>query len=111
MKNNSTNMLTQTNITTANGFTWTKELVLTVLLGRTFLLLIGLLARKELALTGLLGGTLLSQMGLLGRTELVLTTLNMDLLKETGLRTGTVRGNVGKSSKFKLKSVEHTAFL
>ena len=50
-------------------------------------------------------------MGLLGRTELVVTTLNMDLLKETGVQTGTVRGTVGKSSKFKLKSVEHTAFL
>ena len=34
-------------------------------------------------------------MSLLGRMELVLTTLNMDLLKETGLGTGTVRGNVG----------------
>ena len=89
------------------GIPGLTELTLTVLLGRTFLLLMGLLTRKELALTGLLGGTLLSQMGLLGRTELVLTTLNMDLLKETGL----VRGNVGKSSKFKLKSVEHTAFL
>ena len=88
-----------------------NELPLTVLLGRTFLLLMGLPVRKELALTGLLGGTLLSQMGLLGRTELVLTTLNMDLLKQTGLRTGTVRSNVGKSSEFKLKSVEHTAFL
>ena len=103
--------ITQTNITTAMGLPGLTELALTVLLGRTFLLLMGLLARKELALTGLLGGTLLSQMGLLGRTELVLTTLNMDLLKETGLRTGTVRGNVGKSSKFKLKSVEHTVFL
>ena len=55
------------------------ELALTVLLGRTFLLLMGLLARKELTLTGLLGGTLLSLLTLLtfllGRTELVLTTL------------------------------------
>ena len=54
-------------------------------------------------------------MGLLGRMKLVLTNvltnLNTDLLKETGLRTGTVRGNVGKYSKFKLKSVEHTEFL
>ena len=49
-------------------------------------------------------------MSLPGRTELVLTTLIMDLLKETELRTGTILGNVGKSSRFKLKSVEHTAF-
>ena len=73
------------------GLPGLTELALTVLLGRTFLLLMGLLARKELALTGLLGGTLLSQMGLLGQTELVLTivltNLNMDLLKETVLRT------------------------
>ena len=45
------------------------------------------------------------------QTELVLTTLKMDLLKEMELRTGAIGGNVGKSSKFKLKSVEHTAFL
>ena len=55
--------------------------------------------------------TLLSQMSLPGRTELVLTTLIMDLLKETELRTGTILGNVGKTSRFKLKSVEQTAFL
>ena len=70
------------------GLPGLTDLALTVLLGWTFLLLMGLLARKELALTSLLGGTLLSQMGLLGRTELVLTTLNMDLLKKTGSRTG-----------------------
>ena len=35
----------------------------------------------------------------------------MDLLKETELRTGTIIGNVGKSSKFKLKSVEHAVLL
>ena len=50
-------------------------------------------------------------MSLPGPTELVLTTLIMDLLKETELRTDTIRGNVEKSSKFKLKSLEHTAFL
>ena len=49
-------------------------------------------------------------MGLPGQMELALTTLKMDLLKETELRTGTVRGNAEKSSKFKLKSVEHAAF-
>ena len=78
------------------GLPGLTELALTVLLGRTFLLLMGLPVRKELALTGLLGGTLLSQMGLLGRMELVLTTLKMDLLKKTGLQTVTVRGNVKK---------------
>ena len=54
-------------------------------------------------------------MGLLGETYGFTwtngTTLKMDLLKETGLQTGTVQGNVEKSSKFKLKTVEHTAFL
>ena len=50
-------------------------------------------------------------MSLPGRMELVLTTLIMDLLKETELRTGTILGNVGKSSRSQLKSVEHTAFL
>ena len=49
-------------------------------------------------------------MSLPGRTELILTTLITDLLKETELRTGTILGNVRKSSKFKLKSVEHTTF-
>ena len=111
MKNNNTNMFTQTNITTANEFSWTNRTSTHSFTRRIFLLLMGLPVRKELPQMGLLGGTLLSQMGLLGRTELVLTTLNMDLLKETGLRTGTVRSNVGKSSKFKLKSVERTAFL
>ena len=43
--------------------------------------------------------------------ELVLTYLKIDLLKETESQTGTIRGNIGKSSKFKLKSVDHTAFL
>ena len=81
-------MLTQTNITTANGFTWTNRTSTHSFTRWAFLLLMSLLARKELALMGLLGGT-----------ELVLTTLNIDLLKETGLRTGTVQGNVGKSSK------------
>ena len=70
----------------------------------------GLLVWTKLALTGLLGETSLSQMGLPGQMELALTTLTMDLLKETELRTGTVRGNAEKSSKFKLKSVEHAAF-
>ena len=37
--------------------------------------------------------------------------LIMGLLKQTELRTGKIRGNWGKSSKFKLKSVEHTALL
>ena len=87
------------------------ELVLTVLRGRTFLLLMGLPLRPELTLTGLLGETLLSQMGLPGRTEVVLAALKMDLLKETELRLGTIRGNVRKSFRFKLKSVEHTTFL
>ena len=71
------------------GLPGLTELALTVLLRGTFLM--GLPVRKELALTDLRGGTLLSQMGLLGRTELGLTTLKMDLLKETGLQTGTVR--------------------
>ena len=101
---NSTNMFTQTNILPQMGLPGLTELALTVLLGWTFLLLMGLLAQKKQALMGLLGGTLLSQMGLLGRMELVLTTLKMDLLKKTGLQTGTVQSNVEKSSKFKLKS-------
>ena len=70
-----------------------------------------LYVQTEQALTVLLGGTSLSQMGLPGRMELVLTTLKMDLLKQTDLRTDTIRSNVGKSSKFELKSVVHTAFL
>ena len=53
------------------GLPGLTELALTVLIGRTFLLLMSLPVRKELALTGSLGGTLL-----IGRTELVLTTLN-----------------------------------
>ena len=61
------------------------ELALAVLIGRTFVLLMGLSVQTKLALTGLLGGTLLSQMSLTGRTKLVLTTLIMDLLKETKL--------------------------
>ena len=93
------------------GLPGLTELLLKVLLGRTFLLLMDSLVQKELALRGLLGGTLLSQMGLLVRAELVLTILKMHLLKETELRTGTVRGNVGKSFKVKLKSMKHTAFL
>ena len=110
MKNNNTNMFTQTNRTTANEFSWTNRTSTHSFTRRIFLLIMGLPVRKELPLMGLLGGTLLSQMGLLGRTELVLTTLNIDLLKETGSRTGTVRGNVGKFSKFKLKSA-HCIFV
>ena len=86
------------------------ELALTVLLGRTFLLLMGLLARKELALTGLLGGTLLSQMGLLGRTELVLTTLNMDLLKKAGLRTGLQTRFTNRACNY-IHLIHHTLWL
>ena len=93
------------------GLPGLTELVLTVSRGRTFLLLMGLSVRRELTLTGLLGETFLSQMGLPGRTELVLTALEMGLQKEGELRLGTIRGNVGQSSRFKLKCVEHTAFL
>ena len=50
-------------------------------------------------------------MSLPGQAELVQTTLTMDLLKKAELWIGTIQGNVGKSSKFKLKYVEHTAFL
>ena len=56
-----------------------KELALTVLLGRSFLLLMGLLVLTKLALMGLHGGALLLQMGLPGQTELALTTVIMDL--------------------------------
>ena len=36
---------------------------------------------------------------------------NNEFTKETELRAGTILDNVGKSFKFKLKSVEHIAFL
>ena len=87
------------------------ELSLIVLPRQTSLLIMGLLLQTKLALMGLLGGTLLSQISSPGWKELVLTTLIMDLLKEIELRTGTIWGNWGKSYKFKLKSVEHTAFV
>ena len=44
-----------------------SELELTVLLGRTFLLLMALLVWTKLALTDILGGIFLSQMGLPGK--------------------------------------------
>ena len=44
-----------------------SELQLTVLLGRTFLLLMALLVWTKLALTDILGGIFLSQMGLPGK--------------------------------------------
>ena len=59
MENNNTNMFTQTNITITNGLPRRTGQVPTVLLGRTFLLQIGLPTQIELALTFLLGGTLL----------------------------------------------------
>ena len=86
-------MFIQNNITTTNGLPRLTQPALTVLLGRTFLLLMGLPVRIELALTCLPGGILLSQMSLPGRMELVLKYLKMDLIKETELR-GAVRGNV-----------------
>ena len=52
----------------------------------------GLLVQTNLALTVSLAGTLLSQMGSPGLMELVIIHL-MDLLKETELQTGTIRGN------------------
>ena len=64
----------------------------------------------ELALTGLLRGTLLSQINLPGRADLALTTSKVDLLKEMELRTGTIRGNVEKSFKYRFRSSEHTSF-
>ena len=45
------------------------------------------------------------------RLLLIVLTQKMDLLEETKLRTGTMQENVGKSSKFKLKHVEHNALL
>ena len=86
-------MFIQNNITTTNGLPRLTQPALTVLLGRTFLLLMGLPVRIELPLTCLPGGILLSQMSLPGRMELVLKYLKMDLIKETELR-GAVRGNV-----------------
>ena len=68
------------------------------------------LALTEIALTGLLRGTLLSQINLPGRADLALTTSKVDLVKETELRTGTIRGNVEKSFKYKFRSLEHTSF-
>ena len=91
-------------------------LALTVLLGMKFLSFMGLPVWTELALTALLGRRLLSPMALTGQTELVLTSLKIDLRKRTWsrwqaeLRTGAIQGNVRKSSWFKLKSLEHTAF-
>ena len=96
MENNNTNMFTQTNITITNGLPRRTGQVPTVLLGRTFLLQIGLptqieLAlhfylvehcstlclpgRTELALIVLLGRTFLLQMGLPIQTELAITAL------------------------------------
>ena len=59
----------------------------------------------------LLGGTLLSQMNLPRRMELIQATLMMDLQQKMESRTGAIQDSVGKSFKFKLKSMEHTAFL
>ena len=59
MENNNSNMFTQTNITITNGLPGRTGQVPTVLLGRTFLLQMGLPIQIELTLTGLLGGTLL----------------------------------------------------
>ena len=61
----------------------------------------------EIGLTDLLGGTLLL-MGFPWWTQPVQKTLKMDLLKQTELRAGAMQDNVGKSSEFKLKSVEYT---
>ena len=67
----------------------------------------GLLVRMEQALTSLLQQTLLSRIGLPGRTELILTDLKINLrtyftmglsVLQTGLRTDTLQGNMGKSS-------------
>ena len=84
------------------------------LLKRTLLAWMGLLVRMEQALTSLLQQTLLSRIGLPGRTELILTDLKINLrtyftmglsVLQTGLRTDTLQGNMGKSSWFKLKPV------
>ena len=92
-------MFTQASITTTNGCTWTNRTSSDSLIDRKFLILMGLTVQKKSALTNLLGGTLR------------ITTLIMYLVKETELRTGAILGKEGKCSKFKLKSVEHPAFL
>ena len=61
----------------------------------------------EIGLTDLLGGTLLL-MGFPWWTQPVQKTLKMALIKQTELRAGAMQDNVGKSSEFKLKSVEYT---
>ena len=87
------------------GLLGLTEVALTVLL--RFILLTGWPVWTEIRLTDLLGGTLLL-MGFPWWTQPVQKTLKMDLLKQTELRTGAMQDNVGKSSEFKLKSVEYT---
>ena len=71
----------------------------------------GLSLQTELAQMALLEGTFLSLTGLPEQTEPVPTTLKVDLPKREKLRTGTIQVIICKYSKFKLKSVEHAAFL
>ena len=85
-------MFTQNNITTTNGLPRLTQPALTVLLGRTFLLLMGLPVRTELALMFTWRNITITN-EFTWTKELVLTYLKMDLLKETELR-GAVRGNV-----------------
>ena len=110
----STNNITGTGMSTTNRFTWTN-------ITNTNMLtcwLIGLLARTKLALTAFCYFFFIFFLRKITITNEFTWTngtsnnnFNNEFTKETELRAGTILDNVGKSFKFKLKSVEHIAFL
>ena len=91
MKNDSSNMFTQTNITTTNGFTWANR---TNSYSFTWM---------DIPVTNGLTCTNKTATNRFTWTNITIT-IKINLLKQMESRTGTIQGNVVKSSKFKSRA-------
>ena len=111
MKNNNTNMFNQANITSTNGFTWTNSTSTDGFTQTDISITNGFTYTNKTSPNGFTWRNITITNKFAWKNELLLTTLIMDLLKETELGTDKIRGNIWTFSKFKMKSLEHNAFL
>ena len=111
MKIKSTNMFTQTNITITNWFNCTTRTSADSFNWTDIFITNGFTCMNKASTNRFTWRSIVITNGFSWTNGTSTSNFNNGFTKETELRTGTILGNVGKSSRFKLKSVEHTAFL
>ena len=107
----STNMFTQTSITATNEFTWTNRTSTDIFNRTDVFITYRFTCTNKASTNGFTWRNITITNDFTWTNRTSSCNFNNGLLKETELRAGTILGKVEESSKFKLKFVEHTAFL